>query len=113
MKTQKSLENVNVILLIALCLFLTGGDFISRSPIPGPFAEDITFGEVIIEIRLEGNSIVKDDIIYKAMKSKPGEIYTEESATIDYKWLTQFGVFTTIQFSTIKETDGVIVVVTL
>ena len=113
MKTQKSLENVNVFLLIALCLFLTGGDFISRSPIPGPFADDITFGEVIIEIRLEGNSIVKDDIIYKAMKSKPGEIYTEESATIDYKWLTQFGVFTTIQFSTIKETDGVIVVVTL
>ncbi|UCH85173.1 MAG: BamA/TamA family outer membrane protein, partial [Candidatus Latescibacterota bacterium] len=105
-------ETLFLVLLLPMSLLLTGG-FIEKSPIPGPFAEDITFGEVIKEIRLEGNEIVKDEIVYMAMKSKPGEIYTEESATLDYKWLTQFGTFTTVRFSTIKETDGVILVVEL
>ncbi|UCH84933.1 MAG: hypothetical protein JSW50_04390, partial [Candidatus Latescibacterota bacterium] len=85
MRKHRPFEKLFLVLLLPMSLLLTGG-FIEKSPIPGPFAEDITFGEVIKEIRLEGNDIVKDDIVLMAMKSKPGEIYTEESATLDYKW---------------------------
>lgn len=113
MKKEYSCQTLWVILLLPFCVLLTGSKFFSMEPIPGPFAEDITFGEVIKEIRLVGNEIVKDDVVYMAMKSKPGEIYTEKSATIDYKWLSQFGTFTTIRFETIREADGVILVVTL
>jgi outer membrane protein assembly factor BamA len=113
MNKQSSLQMLLLILLLPAVLILTGGKFFEMSEIPGPFADDITFGEVIQEIRLKGNEIVMDDIIYKAMKSKPGEIYTEESATLDYKWLTQLGTFTTVRFSTIKGADGVILVVEL
>ena len=99
-KKPYSILTLWVLLLVPLWLLTTGSKCFSKSPIPPPFAEDITFGEVIKEIRLVGNEIVKDDVIFTAMKSKPGEIYTEESATIDYKWLSQFGTFTTIHFTT-------------
>ncbi len=102
-----------MVLLVPVCLLTTGSEFFSRSKIPPPFADDIVFGEVIKEVRLVGNKIVKDEIIYSAMKSKPGEIYTEESATIDYRWLTQLGVFTDIHFDTIREDDGVVLVTTV
>jgi outer membrane protein assembly factor BamA len=68
---------------------------------------------VIKEIRLQGNKIIRDKVIYAAMKSKPGEIYTEETALTDAKWLTQMGVFTSVHFSTIRAADGVILVVTV
>jgi outer membrane protein assembly factor BamA len=92
---------------------LTGGDFFSVSDIPTPFGEDLAFGEVIKEIRVEGNKDTRTSLIYAAMRSKVGEIYTEESAELDYKWITQLGVVTSIHFETIREADGIILVVQL
>lgn len=113
MKRHNSLQTLGTLLLIPLSLVLSGSKFFSVSDFPPPFDENITYGEAIKEIRLEGNKIVHDKMIYAAMKSKPGEIYTEESALTDFKWLMQLGTFTSVRFSTIREADGVILVVTV
>jgi outer membrane protein assembly factor BamA len=113
MKRQNTLQRLGALLLIPLSLVLSGSKFFSVSDIPPPFDENITYGEVIKEIRLQGNKIIRDKVIYAAMKSKPGEIYTEETALTDAKWLTQMGVFTSVHFSTIRAADGVILVVTV
>ena len=47
------------------------------------------------------------------MKSQVGETYTFETATLDYRWLTQLAVFTSVCFETIPDGEGVILLVQL
>jgi outer membrane protein assembly factor BamA len=99
--------------LLPLWLILTGGKFFSVSDMPPAFPEDLAFGAVITEIRIVGNETTRIGIIKAAMQSKAGEVYTREAAVLDYKWITQLGVFTSIRFETIEENDGIVLVVTL
>jgi len=100
-------------LLLPVYLILTGGDFFSVSEIPSAFDENLAFGEVITEIRIDGNKDTDDSLIRSAMGSQVGEIYSEETATLDYRWLTQLGVFTSIRFETRPATEGITLLVTV
>jgi outer membrane protein assembly factor BamA len=88
-----------------------GISWIKSSDIPDPFSENIILGKVITEIRIEGNEETKESVIRRALNSNVGDIYTEELARSDRKWLFQLGVFTSIFFDTIPDGDGVILVV--
>jgi len=81
--------------------------------IPSPYADDIVLGQVIKEIRLEGNHATDDWIILTSMATKVGDVYTEESAIVDGRRLYGLGIFTAVHFSTIEEADGAILVVSL
>jgi outer membrane protein assembly factor BamA len=99
--------------LLPLCLLLTGGKFFSVSDVPPAFPEDLAFGAIITEIRIVGNEATRVGLINAAMHSKVGEVYTREGAVLDYKWLTQLGVFTSVGFETIEDSNGVVLLVTL
>jgi len=99
-------------LLLAVALpFASGCSWVTSSDIPDPFSEDLILDKVITEIRLEGNVDTRDDIIRRAMISMVGDVYTEQSARLDRRWMHQLGVFTSIHFETIPDGEGVILVV--
>lgn len=96
------------------CLIICASDFISVSEIPTPFNDNLIFGKTVREIRLEGNQDTRDELIYRTMATKVGEVYTMDSAQLDRKWLAQLGVFTSIFFQTTEEEeDSVVLVVTM
>jgi outer membrane protein assembly factor BamA len=97
--------------ILSASLLLSGCNFFSVSDVPSAFDDDLTFGKPIKEIRLEGNTDTRDDIIYAVMASRDGEVYTRETAMLDRKWLVQLGVFTSLFFDTIEEADSVTLVV--
>lgn len=84
-----------------------GISWIRSSDIPDPFSQDIILGKVITEIRIEGNENTKESVIQRALNSDVGDVYTEELARSDRKWLFQLGVITSIFFDTIPDGDGV------
>jgi outer membrane protein assembly factor BamA len=100
-------------LAFTTCFLLCGCSLFSVSDAPSTFHDDLTFGKVIEEVRLEGNKETRDDIVLAAMASKEGELYTREKAMLDFSWLSQLGVFTSLHFDTIEKADSVILVVTM
>jgi outer membrane protein insertion porin family len=99
-------------LLLCLTTFIVAGcASVKVSEIPSPFDDTLGFGEVITEIRIVGNEHTRESIILRALASKEGEVYTQETADLDNKWLFQLGVFTTIFFETQPSDGGVILVV--
>jgi outer membrane protein assembly factor BamA len=113
MDKQKALRALRCLVLLPVALVLTGGDFISISDIPSSFDENLAFGQRITQVRIEGNQDTREDVILAAMASKVGEVYTQESALLDRKWISQLGVFTSMFFSTVETGDGVTLVVTV
>ena len=109
----KSLRALKCVMLLPVYLILTGSDFFSVSDIPPAFDENVVFGELITEIRIDGNKDTNDRLVSAVLRSKVGEIYTEETAALDYKWTTQLGVFTSVRFETIPATEGIVLVVTV
>jgi len=98
-------------LLSVAVLFLSSCSSIKVGEIPSPYEEDIVLGKVIKEIRIEGNETTDDDIILMSLESKVGEVYTAENVLVDSRRLYGLGIFTAVHFSTIEESDGVILIV--
>ena len=90
-----------------MALLLTGCGSLQKSPIPLPFGPRPPYGEVVREIRLEGNETTDSSLILEMMVTRVGEPYTADNATRDYFRLLQLGVFTSITFETDRMEDGI------
>jgi outer membrane protein assembly factor BamA len=100
--------------VLTSCIIICASDFISVSEIPTPFNDNLIFGKTVREIRLEGNENTRDELIYKAMATKVGDVYSMDSAQLDRKWIVQLRVFTSVFFQTVEEEeDSVVLVVTM
>ena len=89
----------------------SGCSLFSIQDIPSPFPESLPYGDMVREIRIEGNDHTRTWVIEMAMASKVGEPYTEESARNDYLWLSQMGAFQSIRFHTEPSEDGIALIV--
>ncbi|MDH3732452.1 MAG: BamA/TamA family outer membrane protein [Gemmatimonadota bacterium] len=92
---------------------LIGCGAIKKRPVPDPFAPDPPFGQIVREIRLEGNQNTRESVIRDNLVSVVGEPYTEEGAEGDYRLLFQLGVFTRIEFGTEPVEDGIALIVSM
>jgi outer membrane protein assembly factor BamA len=98
-------------LTLTLAGLTSGCSLFSIESIPGAFPESLPDGEMVREIRLEGNRYTRDWVVEMAMASKVGEPYTEQTARLDYLWLSQLGAFQSISFRTEPADDGIVLVV--
>ena len=101
------------VLFAAFAGFLVGCSWVKVADVPNPFSENLVFGKVIKEIRIEGAEHTRVNVFRLTMASKVGDVYTEEKARLDSKWLIQLGIFTAVKFDTIDELDGVVLVVSV
>jgi len=99
--------------LLVVTLFAAFVSGCSIQKITGPFPEAPPYGEIVSDIRIEGNRHTATWIVLSAMASEIGEPYTEESARTDYLWLSRLGTFTSIVFGTEDADDGIVLVVTV
>ncbi len=106
-------QRVFAMRLLLVTLFAASVSGCSIQKITGPFPEALPYGEIVRDIRIEGNRHTATWIVLGAMKSQIGEPYTEESATTDYLWLSRLGTFTSIVFSAEDADDGIVLVVTV
>jgi len=102
-------------LVCGACLvsLISGCSLFSVEKVPLPFPEDLPYGEIVQEIRIEGNSHTRTWIVESAMASRVGEAYTEHTSRYDNLWLSQLGVFTSIYFDTEPVPDGIALIVTV
>ncbi len=104
---------LSLALFATVALGFTGCSWVKVTDVPNPFSENLVFGKVIKEIRIEGAEHTRGSVFRLTMASKVGEVYTEEKARLDSKWLIQLGIFTAVKFDTIDELDGVVLVVSV
>ena len=97
--------------VIASAALASGCSLISIDPIPSPFPDSLPYGQIVREIRVEGNRYTKTWVVEAALASQVGEPYTEEGSRYDYRWLAQMGVFTAVSFNTEPLQDGIAVIV--
>jgi outer membrane protein assembly factor BamA len=99
--------------LIGLVLLLSasGCGIIHREPVPSPFPETPRYGQVVKEIRLEGNKTTKEHIVLNTLVTRVGDTYTQENAEKDYRRMIQLGVFTSVSFDVEPAQDGIAVVI--
>ena len=76
----------------------SGCGLFSIESLEPPFPENPPFGQVVQEIRVEGNRHTRTWIIESAMASRVGEPYTSRNAEIDHLYLIQLGSFTGVSF---------------
>ena len=86
---------------------------VTITDIPRGISNDLAFGEIVREIRIEGNHHTREYVIRLAFKSKVGYPYTQENARLDLLWISRMGSFTSVVFATEPAPDGIILVVTV
>lgn len=97
----RTLDKIKCLVLVtSLATLAAGCSLFSVEDIPSPIPEYPPYGEIVREIRVEGNKHTRTWIITSAMASKVGEPYTEQSARNDVLWLGQLGTFTALSFRT-------------
>ncbi len=100
-------------------LILLGGPgsavakLVSIEPIPPSLPEGLLYGEILREIRVEGNKYTREWIILKAVKSQIGHPYTPENAEKDVLWILRLGAFTSVTLATEPVDDGIALIVTV
>ena len=96
---QRTLGKIRcLVLATSLGTLAAGCSLFSAEDLPAPFPESPPYGEIVREIRVEGNKYTLTWIITTAMASKVGEPYTEQNARNDALWLGQLGSFTAVSF---------------
>ena len=108
-RTRRSLKAV--VYTIGLANVATGCSLFSIETPPSVFPDSMPYGQIVQEIRIEGNSYTRTWIVEGAMASKVGDPYTERSSEFDHLWLSQLGVFATIHFETEPASDGIALIV--
>lgn len=121
------MSRVRVVVAVLFVVVLVVGLFPSESPAanrtllgfvhmddiePG-FAKNPPFGEIVREVRVEGNRHTRESVIKKAMKSRIGHPYTQENAQLDMLWVARLGSFTSVVFSTEPVSDGIALIITV
>ena len=117
---RKALAKIKCLVLATLLVTLAAGcSLFSAEDIPPLYPENPPYGEIVREIRVEGNKYTKTWIITSAMASTVGEPYTERNARFDALWLGQLGSFTSVNFDMEPyvgdeaASDGIVLVVTV
>ena len=54
------------------------------------------YGRLIREIRIEGLRITQESIVRDQLTSQVGQVYTEQTAQEDHRWLDRLGIFSSI-----------------
>ena len=106
-----SLRFILISILLSLGVFLSSCSLIEVSEIPVPHDELLVHDKVIKEIRIQGNEHTNEELIYRAMISKVGDVYKEKNTDKDRRWLKQLGIFTYLLFETEEDDDGIILIV--
>ncbi len=100
-----------LVCVLGLASVASGCSLVSIEDIESPFPENPPYGEIIQEIRIEGNDYTRTWIVEAEMVSQVGEPYTEKSAQSDYLHLGRLGTFTFINFDTEPMDDGIALIV--
>ena len=80
---------------------------------PTGIESETDFDKHIEEIRIEGLSYTKEWVVVNQMYSRVGDVYTEEAATLDYRYLDQLKVFSSINLRADQNPDGDGVILTV
>jgi len=86
---------------------------VTVEPIPRSIPDDLIYGQILREVRIEGNNYTREWIIRKAIKSQIGHPYTPENAKLDVLWVLRLGAFTSVTLATEEVTDGIALIVTV
>ncbi len=81
--------------------------------IPHSIPDGLQFGEILREVRIEGNKYTREWIIQKAVKSQIGHPYTPENAKLDVLWIMRLGAFTSVTLATESVANGICLIVTV
>ena len=81
--------------------------------IPHSIPDGLQFGEILREVRIEGNKYTREWIIQKAIKSQIGHPYTPENAKLDVLWVMRLGAFTSVILATESVANGICLIVTV
>ena len=104
-------------ILLTACLVLGAVDasakLVTIEKIPRGIPEDLAWGEIVREIRIEGNRYTREKIIRQAFKSRIGHPYTQENARLDLLWIARLGSFTSVSFATEPVADGIALITTV
>lgn len=95
------------LLVLILCLAV---NIISLYPQVNQRTNDIPYGKIIKEIRIEGLKRTKKHIVTRELISKVGEPLSKENLDKDYTRLERLDIFIDIQTETVVEEDGVILI---
>lgn len=91
----------------------TADRFISITPIPPAIPDDLIYGEILREVRIEGNEYTREWIIRKAVRSQIGHPFTHSNAKRDVLWILRLGAFTSVSLTTVPVEDGIALIVTV
>ncbi len=88
---------------LLLLLFIYGGtaqaSFLEIEAIEQDYADESSYGQVITEIKVEGNEYTRESIILRAISSLVGMTYTLDLARQDLLYLLRMGSFTNVFFT--------------
>jgi hypothetical protein len=83
------LINILTMLITILLLFGLLGEpvpaqakLVTVTDIPNAIPEDLLWGQILREVRIEGNKYTREWVIRKALKSQIGHPYTQENARL-------------------------------
>jgi outer membrane protein assembly factor BamA len=91
----------------------TAAGLVTIEDIPQGIPADLAFGEILREIRIEGNDYTREDVIRMALKSRIGHPLTQENTRLDLLWVTRLGAFTAVTLATEPVAEGVVLIVTV
>ena len=91
----------------------TAAKLVTVEPIPPAIPEGLHYGEILREVRIEGNKYTREWIILAAIKSQIGHPYTQENARLDVLWVLRLGAFTSVKLATEPVDEGIALIVTL
>ncbi len=86
---------------------------VTVTDIPNAIPEDLLWGQILREVRIEGNKYTREWVIRKALKSQIGHPYTEENARLDVLWVMRLGAFTSVVLATEPVSEGIALTVTV
>jgi outer membrane protein insertion porin family len=110
---KRTLLAVLLVLLFQGLAVSAAAKLVTIEPIPTPIPEDLLFGEILREVRVEGNDYTREWIIRKAIRSEIGHPYTRYNAERDVLWLIRLGAFTSVTLATEPVEDGIALIVKL
>ncbi len=99
--------------ILAASLAPAAAKLVTVEPIPNPIPDDLLYGEILREVRIEGNKYTREWIIRKAVRSEIGHPYTQENAQRDVLWVLRLGAFTSVSVATELVEDGIVLIVTV
>lgn len=102
-----------VMVTVLCCATASQAKIVTITEIPRGLPDGLTYGEILREIRIEGNRHTQESVILMAFKSKIGYPYTAENAKIDLLWISRLGSFTSVAFATEPVLDGIALTVTV